>query len=106
GSGVEDARRALVERIPAVPRLRQRLIRLPLGLGRPIWVDDPGFAVGHHVRVRHLGGAVTGSALLDLAADLVAEHLPRARPLWTATFVTGATDDRAALVLVLHHVIA
>ena len=38
---VESAQRVLAERIRAVPRLRQRLVRLPYGCGRPVWVDDP-----------------------------------------------------------------
>ena len=37
------------ERIMAVPRLRQVLVRPPWGCGRPIWVDDPGFDVRRHV---------------------------------------------------------
>src|SRR6478609_2970764 len=41
GSDVESARRALAERVRAVPRLRQRLVRVPAGCARPVWVDDP-----------------------------------------------------------------
>src|SRR4051812_27267479 len=37
--------RLLAERVPHVPRLRQRLARVPFGAGRPIWVDDPSFSI-------------------------------------------------------------
>jgi diacylglycerol O-acyltransferase / wax synthase len=33
---------ALRARIPAVPRLRERMVPTPLGCGRPVWLDDPG----------------------------------------------------------------
>src|SRR5690349_13642366 len=33
-----------------VPRYRQKLAFPPLGVARPLWVDDPHFNVGYHVR--------------------------------------------------------
>jgi diacylglycerol O-acyltransferase len=48
-------------------------------------------------------GAVDDDRLLRVAADLTCSRLSRARPLWTARWVTGLADDRAALVLVMHH---
>ena len=33
-----------------IPRYRQRLRSVPFELGRPIWVDDPHFDIGYHVR--------------------------------------------------------
>ena len=33
-----------------LPRLRQRQVDAPFGCGRPVWVDDPSFDIGHHVR--------------------------------------------------------
>jgi WS/DGAT/MGAT family acyltransferase len=99
--------RELVDiRVPAVPRLRQRLVAAPLGCGGPIWVDDATFDVAHHVReirCREPGGA---SELLDLAMALAEDPLPRGRPLWRMVLVTGLMGDRRALVLVLHHVLA
>ena len=38
-------RRALAERVRAVPRLRQRLVSTPWGCGRPVWVDDADFDI-------------------------------------------------------------
>jgi diacylglycerol O-acyltransferase / wax synthase len=50
GLNLSRARRLIAERIPAVPRLRQRLLRAPFGCGGPIWVDDPDFDIRGHVR--------------------------------------------------------
>ena len=40
----------IVARLHLVPRYRQRLAFVPLGQGRPVWVDDPHFNIGFHVR--------------------------------------------------------
>jgi WS/DGAT/MGAT family acyltransferase len=103
---VESAQRVLAERIRAVPRLRQRLVRLPFGCGRPVWVDDPEFDAIRHVQLRRCPAPGDEQALLDVAAAIIGESLPRSRPLWAAVFVPGLVGSRVGLVLVLHHVLA
>ena len=46
---LDVVRSTLADRIAGVPRLRQRLCPLPLGCGRPIWVDDASFDIANHV---------------------------------------------------------
>jgi WS/DGAT/MGAT family acyltransferase len=96
--------RALARRVTAVPRLRQRLVPVPWGCGRPVWVDDPGFAVGDHLSVVPCPSPGGRNAVLGVAADLLTTRLPRDRPLWAARLVTGTGGS--ALVVVLHHVLA
>ena len=45
-------------------------------------------------------------ALLDLAAAQLAEPMPRSRPLWSATFVTGLADGGTGLLVIMDHVLA
>ena len=97
---------ALAERIRSVPRLRQRLMGTPFGCGRPIWVDDEHFEIVGHVDVVRCPAPGDERALLDFAAERMTSRLPIGRPLWSATFVTGVTGDRVALVVVFHHVLA
>jgi diacylglycerol O-acyltransferase / wax synthase len=106
GFGVEQARRLLGERITAVPRLRQRLHRAPPGCGRPYWADDPAFDVDKHVRQACCPPPGDERALLDLAAATLSKPLPRSRPLWSATFVTGLADGGTALLVIIDHVLA
>src|SRR5579859_3637148 len=106
GFSVAGARRLLGERIQAVPRLRQRLYRAPPGCGRPYWADDPAFDVGRHVRQVRCPPPGDERALLDLAAAQLGEPMPRSRPLWSATFVTGLADGGTALLLIMDHVLA
>src|SRR3712207_3931686 len=46
----DDLVRAITERLHLVPRYRQKLAHVPLGQGRPEWVDDPHFNPRYHVR--------------------------------------------------------
>lgn len=106
GFSIAEARRLLGERARAVPRLRQRLRRAPPGCGRPYWADDPAFDLRHHVRQRPCPPPGDERALLDVAAAVTGEPLPRSRPLWSATFVSGLAGGRTGLVLVMNHVLA
>ena len=92
------------ERLPAVPRLRQRLLRTPLFGGRAVWVDDDRFDLG-----RHLSEAPQGAADLDeltrVALATIGRRFEPDRPLWRLQLVRLA-DGRAALVVAFHHVLA
>jgi diacylglycerol O-acyltransferase / wax synthase len=106
GFSVEHARQLLGERICAVPRLRQRLRRAPPGCGRPFWADDPAFDLHRHVKQVPCPAPGDQRALLDVVAAVLDEPLPRARPLWAATFVTGLADRGTGLIIVMDHVLA
>ncbi len=106
GFDAEAAVALLGDRIQRVPRLRQRLASVPVGCGRPIWVDDPHFDLGRHVTVVAAPGDGGDAAVLEIAAARVTAPLSMSRPLWSVTFVTGLTEGRVALVVVFHHVLA
>jgi diacylglycerol O-acyltransferase / wax synthase len=106
GFSVPEAQRLLGERIRAVPRLRRRLRRAPPGCGRPFWADDPAFDLRHHLHQRPCPPPGDQRALLEVALTVAGEPLPRSRPLWSATFVTGLADGRTGLVIVMNHVLA
>ena len=106
GFSVAEARWLLSERVRAVPRLRQRLRRAPLGCGRPFWADDPAFDLRHHVRQLPCPPPGDERALLKVAAAVTGAPLPRSRPLWSATFVTGLAGGGTGLVIVMNHVLA
>ena len=96
----------IAERIIAIPRLRQVLVRTSLGCGRPIWVDDAKFEVRQHVRSLTCELPGDEPALLQTAVAIATERLPSHRPLWRATFITGLAGSRIALVVIFHHVLA
>lgn len=97
---------AIAHRVTAVPRLRQRLVKVPWGFGRPVWVDDRDFTVSAHFSLTRCPAPGGGSAVLGVAAEMLLTRLPRDRPLWTATLVTDTGLGGAALIIVFHHVLA
>jgi diacylglycerol O-acyltransferase / wax synthase len=106
GFDLKRARRLVAERVLAVPRLRQRLVRAPFGCGGPVWVDDPRFDVASHVREVACPGPGDERALLECSLSVVMTPLRRAAPLWSAVFITGLADGGLALVVVLHHALS
>jgi diacylglycerol O-acyltransferase / wax synthase len=106
GPSLAAVRALLSERVPTIPRLRQRLRRVPFGCGRPVWVDDPDFALDQHLLERDWPPTGGDRQLLDVAAELLCQRLDTERPLWRACLLTDPVGGRAALILVLHHVLA
>ena len=100
------AEQALGRRIATVPRLLQRLRRLPPGFGRPVWEDDPAFDLSRHVRRIHCPAPGDEAALYGAATAVVVEALPRDRPLWRAVVVDGLSGGGSAVVIVVHHAVA
>jgi diacylglycerol O-acyltransferase len=95
----------LALRLGAVPRLRQRLITVPFGCGRPIWATDPDFDPAQHLGSIACPAAGSKEAVLNIAAEMLVTPLPHDRPLWSAKLITGVCQDRSALVFVFHHVL-
>ena len=95
--------RAIGAKLSKVPRWRQRLRRIPLDLGRPVWVDDERFDLAEHVRrvqVRDPGGE---EALHEVVDRVMSEHLDLDRPLWEVWVLSGLADARWGLVIKAHH---
>ncbi len=85
-------------RVHQLPRLRQRLLYPPLGLGTPFWVDYPDFDVHQHVHRVTLSAPGTEAQFKELVGTLLAPPLDRAKPLWELILVEGFEDDRFAIV--------
>jgi len=94
---------AIESRLDLVPRYRQRVLRVPLELGRPVWADDPRFRIGDHVRHATLPRPGTEDSLRDLTAALMSQHLDLSRPLWESWLVDGLEGGRWAMVNKTHH---
>ena len=94
---------AFERRLPIVPRYRQRLAFVPLGQGRPKWVDDPHFNLRYHVRSTALASPGSERRLKDLAGRVFSQQLDRDKPLWEVWLVEGLDDDRFAVLSKTHH---
>lgn len=85
--------RTIAGRVAAVPRLRQRLVSVPVGCGRPVWVDDRDFEISHHVSVVPCPAPGGAGAVLEVAAELLGTPLRRSRPLGATTLLTDVDRD-------------
>src|SRR5215210_7894747 len=90
-------------RLHLVPRYRQKLAFPPLGQGRPVWVDDPHFNAGYHVRHTGLPKPGGPQELRRLAGRVFSQQLDRAKPLWEIWLVDRVGDGAFALVSKTHH---
>ncbi len=90
-------------RLHLVPRYRQRLAFVPLGQGRPVWVDDPHFKVRYHVRHTGLPRPGGDTELKRLAGRVFSQALDRSRPLWELWLVEGLAGGRFAVLTKTHH---
>lgn len=90
------------DRISFVPRYRQRIQRVPGRLANPIWVDDPHFDLGYHVRRSALPRPGSLEQLQELVARIVSRPLDRSKPLWEVYFVEGLANGRVAMLSKSH----
>lgn len=93
-------------RVHQLPRLRQRLLYPPLGLGTPFWVDYHEFDIHQHLSRVTLPAPGTEAQFRELVGELLAPPLDRAKPLWELIVVEGFEDDRFAIVYKTHHAMA
>ncbi|SFP31389.1 acyltransferase, WS/DGAT/MGAT [Geodermatophilus dictyosporus] len=98
-----DLVRLLLSKMPQVPRYRQRVRRVPLDLGRPVWVDDPHFQILYHVRHTAVPKPGGPEQLRNLAGRVLGQRLDMAKPLWEVWLVEGLEDDRWAVISKVHH---
>src|ERR1700755_2100994 len=72
---------AMLERkLPLLPRYRQRVRFVPNDLGRPVWVDFPGFDLGFHLRRAAVPSPGGDEELKQLGARVLSHPLDRGKP--------------------------
>ncbi|MCA9771258.1 MAG: wax ester/triacylglycerol synthase family O-acyltransferase [Myxococcales bacterium] len=105
-----DFRDFIVSRLHLVPVLRRRLLRVPLDLDHPYWVDDPDFDPDVHLHHLGLPPPAGHAELMSLFARLISRPLDLRRPPWEMSFIEGITGSVAgyppgavAVVFKFHH---
>src|SRR3954466_3904591 len=98
-----DLVRLLLSKLPLVPRYRQRVREVPMGLGRPMWIDDPHFQILYHVRHTAVPSPGSDEQLRNLAGRGLGQRLDRTKPLWELWLVEGLAENRWAIISKVHH---
>ncbi|GAA4790717.1 wax ester/triacylglycerol synthase family O-acyltransferase [Actinomycetospora chlora] len=101
--GFDAVAEHLAGRVPLIRRYRQKVRRVPLDLGPPVWVDDPAFDLRRHLVHVALPAPGGDAELGDLVARVMATRLDRDRPLWRYWVVDGLAEERWALISQVHH---
>ena len=101
--GYDDFVDQIEDRLHLVPRYRQRLAFPPLAQARPVWIDDPHFNPGYHVRHTALPEPASLEQLRNLSGRVLAQRLDRTKPLWELWLVDKVEGDRFAVITKTHH---
>lgn len=102
-------RDTIASRVHLVPRLQQRLVMVPFGIGKPFWVEDPEFDLDTHIQHVALPNPGNWKELRRLAGRIFSMPLDRSRPLWEMTFVEGLDEipqvppGSVAMIAKAHH---
>ena len=97
----EALKTLLARRLHRLPRSRQRLINVPLGLAQPLWVDAHDFDIDQHVAEVQLAAGAGMGEVFQAAAQVAIAPLNRQRPLWRMVLLRGM-PGRTVLVSVAH----
>lgn len=95
----------IASRVHLAPQFLWRLVEVPLGLDRPVFIDDADFSVDAHLNCITVPSPGDTGQLGRLIGDLVARKLDRTRPLWEMWFIQGLDDGRVAILAKVHHAI-
>jgi diacylglycerol O-acyltransferase / wax synthase len=97
------------ERLHVAGPLRERLVRVPMDIDHPYWVDDRDFDLEFHVRHLALPKPGDWRQLCIQCARLIARPLDLARPPWELYViegldnVEGVPEGAFAVLLKMHH---
>lgn len=83
-----------------------RIVRIPLDLHHPVWVDDPEFSPDNHIHQTELPAPGGKAQLCEFISDLMGRPLNPERPLWEIWLVSGLQGGRTAIVFKVHHALA
>ncbi|TAM72825.1 wax ester/triacylglycerol synthase family O-acyltransferase [Mycobacterium sp.] len=102
GLSYETLLATVEQRLPQVPRYRQKVREVRVGSARPVWIDDNDFDITYHVRRSALPSPGSDGQLHELIARLAARPLDKSRPLWEMYLVEGLSKNRVALYTKSH----
>lgn len=105
---LETLRELLRTRCHTSRAFTQKLVDVPLKLGKPYWIHDDQFDVANHIQRTQLPAPGGWKELSALAAWEFSQILPRDRPLWELLLVEdlhleGYPQDTVALISRVHH---
>lgn len=99
----EELVRFLEPRLDRMPRYRQKLAFVPLGLDTPVWVDDADFNIHNHILRAALPAPGGDHELQQYVSRVFSRPLDRRRPLWELYVIEGLSEGRWVILTKTHH---
>ncbi len=96
-------------RLDRLPAFREKVLRVPMDLDYPYWVEDEGFNIEYHVRHIALPKPGDWRQFCIQSARIHARPLDRQRPLWEMYVIEGLDSfldlpsGSFAVLLKIHH---
>ncbi len=103
-------RKIVHSRLHQLPKMRKRLVYVPMSIDYPYWVDDPNFDIDLHIDHIALPKPGNWKHLRAVASKIFSEPLDQSRSLWSFTFVEGLDNvpqvpkGSVAIISKIHHV--
>ncbi len=98
-------------RLDRMPFLRRKVVRVPLNLDYPYWVEDDSFTLEHHVRHIALPKPGDWRQFCIQSSRIHARPLDRNRPLWEMYVIEGLDSfldlpvGSFAILFKIHHAV-
>src|SRR5258708_16815402 len=89
GLSYETLLATVEKRLPQIPRYRQKVREVTLGLARPMWVDDRDFDITYHIRRSALPSPGSDAQLHELIARLGSRPPGQSPPLADMYLIQG-----------------
>ncbi len=90
-------------RLALLPRLRQKVVKVPFGLGLPTWEHDAAFDLRNHITKVTLDAPGTDEQLHAFVSDKMSTHIDMNRPPWEVYLIEGLSGGRGAALMKVHH---
>jgi WS/DGAT/MGAT family acyltransferase len=102
----DEFKRGFETGIAAVPPFHWQLVKVPFGLGHPLWRYRTDLDLDYHVRRMAAPAPGGDRELAEVISEIASTGLERDRPLFQVWLVEGLAGGRVAYVTKLHHAVA
>jgi len=105
GYSFERVADVLATRMPSLTPFRRRLVRVPLGLDHPRWVDDPDFDVANHLHRAAIPVPGGEAEFTKMVAEVMGRPLQPEQPPWEMHVIEGLAGGMVGLIAKVHHAV-
>ena len=105
GYSFERVSAVIETRICDLPPFRRRLMRVPLGLDNPRWVDDPDFDLANHLHRGALPSPGGPDEFAAMVAEVMGRPLQPDQPPWEMHVIEDLAGGKVGLIAKVHHAV-